>query len=112
MPARKGAGDGVYELSGGSARGWRRRASSWTSWSKGRPFRGCSPKGACAFLRSSSTARCRARLRLPARCRPRADFDLSLKDELGMGDPMRLRFQVDDGKIKLGRLADLFRRPS
>lgn len=40
--------------------------------------------------------------------RPKAAFDLSLRDDLGVGDPMRLRFQVDEGKIKLGRIAELF----
>ncbi len=105
----KGAGNGVYELSG-DIRSWTEAPSLDLD---------------IAVERASlSGILNQAGLRLPALLfdgevsgsitlegaadRPLADFDLSLSDELGLGDPMRLRFRVDDGKIKLGRLADLF----
>ena len=37
--------------------------------------------------------------------RPAASFDLTLSDGLGVGEPLRLRFEVVDGQVRLGRTA-------
>lgn len=36
---------------------------------------------------------------------PKATFDLALGDDLGVAEPIRLRFNVEDGKLRLGRSA-------
>jgi len=40
---------------------------------------------------------------------PKADFDLALADAVGFGEPMRVRFQIDDGRVRLGRSLDFTR---
>ena len=35
---------------------------------------------------------------------PSAQFDLALGDDLNMSDPIRLRFEIEDGRLRLGNL--------
>lgn len=101
-----GAGDGVYILSG-AVGGWREDAPlldlgiDVVTASLSGLFHEGGLEVPALLLDGNVSGR--VNVSGPAE-KPSASFDLALGDDLG-GEPIRLRFDVEDGKVRLGRAA-------
>ena len=100
-----GAGDGVYRLSG-SVSGWREEAPRLDLGIEvsGASLSGLLREGGLdvpALLLDGDVS---GRIEVSGTSqRPAASFDLALSDGLGLGEPLRLRFDVVDGRVRLER---------
>lgn len=102
-----GAGDGAYRLSG-AVTGWREETPRLDLGIEvlGASLSGLLREGGLDVPALLLDGEVTGRIEVSGTSdRPAASFDLALSDGLGVGEPVRLRFDVVDGRLRLERTA-------